>query len=124
MCSDYSKKKIDEIRNLGKILPYVNSEHISNVNRINSNSPYGKNLQYMLPSNRYKNLNEKYYVKNIDKYYEYNNVMKSNKNSSNNINNMSNILDVSQNYGSPVNIKIVPNRKLSPINNKKIALKI
>lgn len=102
----------------------MNSEHISNVNRINSNSPYGKNLQYMLPSNRYKNLNEKYYVKNIDKYYEYNNVMKSNKNSSNNINNMSNILDVSQNYGSPVNIKIVPNRKLSPINNKKIALKI
>ncbi len=53
-------------------------------------------------------------MKSVDKNYENNNY-KQKKNSNG-------YLDVSQNYGSPANIKIVPNRKLSPINKKMIKI--
>ena len=54
-------------------------------------------------------------MKNVDKNYENNNYRQK-KNSNNNY------LDISQNYGSPSNIKIVPNRKLSPINKKMVKI--
>lgn len=99
---------------MGRILPNVNNEHIVNIYKIGNNSPNGKN-NYIQASNRYRsNNNDKYYLKSVDKNYENNNY-KQKKNSNN-------YLDVSQNYGSPANIKIVPNRKLSPINKKMIKI--
>ena len=52
-------------------------------------------------------------MKSVDKNHDNNYKQKKNSN---------NYLDVSQNYGSPANIKIVPNRKLSPINKKMIKI--
>lgn len=102
------------------MLPNVNNDFVVNINKIKDGSSNPKNV-YVPASNRYKNSNnnnsnnnDKYYIKNYDKNYENNNY-KQKKNSSN-------YLDVSQNYGSPANIKIVPNRKLSPINKKMIKI--
>jgi len=96
------------------MLPYVNNEHISNIYKILA-PPYIKNnMSIQNPGINNKNANsvEKNSMKNLQKYYEYasgNNIKV--KKSSNNPN-----LDLSINY-APNNIKIVPNRKLSPINN-------
>jgi len=99
---------------MGKGLPYVNSDHIVNIYKINNNPSNPKN-PYIQASNRYKNNNDKYYVKNLDKNYENYKQKKINNGSSN-------YLDISQNYGISNNNKIVPNKKLSPINKKMIKL--
>ncbi len=96
------------------MLPYVNNEHISNIYKILA-PPYIKNnLSIQNPQiNKNGNSAEKNSLKNLQKYYEYSSghnykVKKSNNNQN---------LDLSINY-APANIKIVPNRKLSPINNQ------
>lgn len=99
----------------GKSLPYVNNEHIVNIYKISNNSPGSKN-PYLQASNRYNSKNDKYYVKNLDKNYE--NYLQK-KASNGNIN----YLDISQGLGI-ANNKIVPNRKLSPINNKQKLIKL
>jgi hypothetical protein len=102
------KKNSDEEKYIGKLLPNVNNE-IFNIYKIGNNSPIPRNI-FIPASNRYKGNNiDKYYLKNNDRNFENNN----NKQKKNN----NNYLDVSQYYGSP-NVKIVPNRKLSPINKK------
>jgi len=118
---DDNKKKIsvsDENKYIGKILPNVNNEHIVNIYKISNNSPNAKNSYIQAASNRYKNTNNnennKYYIKSVDKNYENNNYKQKKNNN--------NYLDVSQNYGLPPNIKIVPNRKLSPINKKMVRI--
>jgi hypothetical protein len=96
------------------MLPYVNNENISNIYKILA-PPYLKgNMMHNHNNNqvpKYKS-NDKG-IRNIEKYYEYNQIQNYKlKNSSNNNN-----LDMSMNYNSPANLKIIPNRKLSPINN-------
>lgn len=95
------------------MLPYVNNDHISKIYKILA-PPYLKNNVNVQNSNSKPRggSNDKISMKNIEKYYEYNNQNYKSKNSNN--------LDLSINYGIPTNIKIVPNRKLSPINNKKM----
>lgn len=109
---EIQKKRVDEVRNISKILPYVNGDNIVNIYKINNQSPNSHNL-YIPASNRYRNnIENKYYLKNS----ENKNHERQKKNSLSN-----NYFDLSQNYGSP-NIKIVPNRKLSPINKKIIKI--
>jgi len=94
------------------MLPYVNNENISNIYKILA-PPYlkGNMMHNQNQGPKYRS-NEKG-IKNIEKYYEYNqNQNYKLKKSSNNNN-----LDMSINYNSPANMKIIPNRKLSPINN-------
>ena len=99
---------MDDLKNYGKVLPYVNNDPIVNIYKISNNSPSAKN-PYLQASNRYNSKNDKYYVKNLDKNYE-NYVSKKGN---------GNYLDVSQNNGSGNNKnKLVVNRKLSPINKK------
>ena len=105
-------------------MPNVNNEHTVNIYKISNNSPNVKNSYIQAASNRYKNMNNnnennKYYIKSVDKNYENNN---NNNNNYKQKKNNNNYLDVSQNYISPANIKIVPNRKLSPINKKMIRI--
>lgn len=89
------------------MLPYVNNEHISNIYKILA-PPYLKgNMLHQNQGPKYRS-NEKG-IKNIEKYYEYSKNQNVKKRSNNN-------LDNSISYNSP-NMKIVPNRKLSPINN-------
>ncbi len=99
------KHKLVEDHKVGKLLPYLNNEHISNVYQIYS--PYSKGKNSVI--NKYKNSDNKHskYLRQIEKYYEYN-VYKPKKN----------IIDVNQNYQG----KIVPNRKLSPIGKKMIKI--
>lgn len=85
-------------------MPYVNNEHISNVYKIYA--PYLKN--YNIPKNKYSDRN---YLKNIEKYYDYQNIYRPKKSS----------IDSSMIQGSGYN-KIIPNRKLSPL--KKNLIKI
>lgn len=115
----YKKKKAEELKNIARMLPYVNNEHISNIYKILA-PPYIKNnISIQNPSlNRNRVSNEKGSLKNIEKYYEYNNQNYKIKKSINPN------LDLSINYASPANIKIIPNRKLSPINNNKKMIKI
>lgn len=102
------------------MLPYVNNENISNIYKILA-PPYLKGNMLHNPNQVNKNRSNEKGVKNIEKYYEYNqNQNYKLKKSSNN-----NILDISLNYNSPMNnMKIIPNRKLSPINNLKKMIKI
>jgi hypothetical protein len=98
------------------MLPYVNNEHISNIYKILA-PPYLKGNMIHSQNHggaKYKS-NEKG-IKNIEKYYEYS----QNQNYKIKRNN----LDNSINYNSPANLKIIPNRKLSPINNIKRMVKI
>ena len=91
------------------MLPYVNNEHISNIYKILA-PPYLKgNMIHQNQGPKYRS-NEKG-IKNIEKYYEYSQNQNVRKKKSGNNN-----LDNSISYNSP-NMKIVPNRKLSPINN-------
>lgn len=96
------------------MLPYVNNEHISNIYKILA-PPYIKNNLSIQNSSANKNAGsvDKNSLKNLQKYYEYaggqNYKMKKSVNNNPNY-------DLSINYAS-ANIKIVPNRKLSPINN-------
>ena len=92
-------------------MPNVNNDQL--IYKINNNSPPNPKNPYYQASNRYKNNNDKYYVKNLDKNYENYKQKKMNNGSS------GNYLDMSQNYN---NNKIVPNKKLSPINKKMIKL--
>jgi hypothetical protein len=100
-------KKEEEIK-LGKLLPYLNNEHISNVYQIYS--PYSKVHNNSPIIKKYKNSDNKHskYLKQIEKYYEYN-IYKPKKNI---------IEQSSPVYGG----KIVPNRKLSPLNKKLIKI--
>jgi hypothetical protein len=92
----------------------VNNDHVVNIYKINNNSPNAKN-PYLQASNRYNN-KDKFLVKNLDRNYEIYLQKKSN-------NRNANYLDVSQNNGLVNNNnKIVPNRKLSPINKKGIKM--
>jgi hypothetical protein len=104
------------------MLPYVNNENISNIYKILA-PPYLKGNMLHNPNQVLKNRSNEKGIKNIEKYYEYNqNQNYKLKKSSNN-----NILDISLNYNShnsPANMKIIPNRKLSPINNMKKMIKI
>ena len=92
------------------MLPYVNNEHISNIYKILA-PPYlkGNMMNNQNQGPKYRS-NEKG-GKNIEKYYEYNNQNYKLKKSNNNN------TDQNVNYHSPANLKIIPNRKLSPINN-------
>jgi len=98
------------------MLPYVNNEHISNIYKILA-PPYlkGNMINNQNQGPKYRS-NEKG-IKNIEKYYEYNNQNYKMKKSSNNNNNSITDLNQNGNYHSPNNLKIIPNRKLSPINN-------
>jgi hypothetical protein len=98
-----------------KMMPYVNNEHISNVYKIYG--PYLKEKGNPMV-NKYKS-NEKHgvnlnYLKNIEKYYDYN-VYKPKKN------NLDSSLD--QGLIRP-GAKVIPNRKLSPIGKGKQMIKI
>ena len=73
--------------------PHPYNDHISKV--YNIYAPYLKNA-HGIPT---KQIKYEKNVKNIEKYYEYNNIYKS--------------------KNSP---KVIPNRKLSPLGNKKIKL--
>lgn len=102
------------------MLPYVNNEHISNIYKILA-PPYTKNNLIIQNSNfKQRVSNDKVSMKNIEKYYEYSNNQNYKMKKSTNNNN----LDLSINYASPPNLKIIPNRKLSPINNIKKMIKI
>jgi hypothetical protein len=94
------------------MLPYVNNEHISNIYKILA-PPYIKNNLSIQNSSVNKNGSaDKNSLKNLQKYYEHAGGQNyKNKKSNNNPN-----YDLNINYAS-ANIKIVPNRKLSPINN-------
>ena len=83
----------------------MNNEHISNAYQIPS--PDAKNTKQQ--PKKYKNSDGKNlkYQNQLEKYYEYNDLYKRKKY----------VIDRSP-YGS-LN-KIVPNRKLSPLNNKKL----
>lgn len=78
------------------MLPY--NDHISKV--YNIYAPYLKNAQG-LPTKQIKYDKN---IKNIEKYYEYNNIYKAKKHTE------SSVLHIAS--------KVVPNRKLSPIGNK------
>lgn len=78
------------------MIPY--NDHISKV--YNIYAPYLKNAQG-LPTKQIKYDKN---LKNIEKYYEYNNIYKSKK-----------IVDSSMLH---LPNKVIPNRKLSPIGNK------
>ena len=94
------------------MLPYVNNEHISNIYKILA-PPYLKgNMMGHNQNQGSKHRSNEKGNKNIEKYYEYSQNQYKMKKSNNNNN-----LDISLNYNSPANIKIIPNRKLSPINN-------
>ena len=95
------------------MMPYVNNEHISNIYKILA-PPYIKNNLSIQNASASKNSGsiDKNSLKNLQKYYEYAGgqnykIKKSNNNPT---------YDLNVNYAS-ANIKIVPNRKLSPINN-------
>jgi len=85
-----------------KVIPY--NDHISKV--YNIYAPYLKNAQGV-PTKQIK-YNDKS-LKNIEKYYEYNNIYKSKKSVD--------LLHLNPN-------KIIPNRKLSPIGGVKNKIKI
>ena len=95
------------------MLPYVNNEHISNIYKILA-PPYLKgNMMSQNQNQGSKQRSNEKGIKNIDKYNEYS----QNKNYKMKKSNNNNNLDLSLNYNSPANMKIIPNRKLSPINN-------
>ena len=100
------------------MLPYVNNEHISNIYKI-LGPPYLKGNMIVQNQNLSKGRSNEKGMKNIEKYYEYNHNQNYKIKKSNNNNN----LDLSLNYNSP-QPKIIPNRKLSPINNIKKMIKI
>ncbi len=83
--------------------PYLNNEHVANVYQIYS--PYLKSPVQKKP--KYDDKQSKY-LKQLEKYYEYN-LYKPKK-----------IVD----SNSPHLNKVIPNRKLSPIGGKKQMIKI